>query len=461
MKKIVFLLIAFALIANVSAQLEVDSSGNTHVGGDIYIESTPDFSIGTTNDVPITFKVNNASAGFTGNSWYANVSFGYGALPNLLVGGVNANTAVGFEALRNNMFVDNTAIGHQALYYNKWGEMNVATGKHALYNSEGNGNTANGMRALYSDITGYANTALGFGADVNAGNLSNATAIGSGAVVDSSNHVRIGNDYVTKIGGYATWTTYPSDGRAKKNIRANVPGVDFIKLLQPVTYNLDLDVVDELQRSDDPKINAFRDSLRMARSPEQKEIEAQARANKEKIVYSGFIAQDVEAAAKSVGYDFSGVDAVGNGKGTYGIRYAEFVVPLVKAVQELSAQVNELTELVNRLDPNILKSESNAPDKTEATDIVDPIIAQCKLYQNAPNPFNENTQIRFFILESIKVAKLCIYNLQGTQVKQIMITQRGEGSQRISGSELNAGMYLYALIVDGREVDVKRMILTE
>ena len=63
--------------------------------------------------------------------------------------------------------------------------------------------------------------------------------------------------------------------------------------------------------------------------------------------------------------------------------------------------------------------------------------------------------------EDVKTAYLCIYNLQGTQIKQIRIMLRGEGSQLISGSELAAGMYLYALIVDGKEVDTKRMILTK
>jgi hypothetical protein len=43
----------------------------------------------------------------------------------------------------------------------------------------------------------------------------------------------------------------------------------------------------------------------------------------------------------------------------------------------------------------------------------------------------------------------------------LAIAQRGESSQLISGSEFEPGIYLYALIVDGQEVDVKRMILTE
>ena len=52
------------------------------------------------------------------------------------------------------------------------------------------------------------------------------------------------------------------------------------------------------------------------------------------IVRTGFIAQEVEAAAKKVGFDFDGVSTPENETDLYGIRYAEFVVPLVKAMQE-------------------------------------------------------------------------------------------------------------------------------
>jgi hypothetical protein len=59
------------------------------------------------------------------------------------------------------------------------------------------------------------------------------------------------------------------------------------------------------------------------------------------------------------------------------------------------------------------------------------------------------------------LAYLCFYDLQGKQLKQITLTQRGEGSEIIQGSQFAAGIYLYALIADGQEVDVKKMILTE
>jgi hypothetical protein len=163
-------------------------------------------------------------------------------------------------------------------------------------------------------------------ADVTAGNLSNATAIGYQTIVDASNRVRIGNSNVTDIGGYVDWTKV-SDKRIKKNIQPNVPGLTFINQLQPVTYNLDLDAANKILTAGKKK-----DSDDEQASPVNPKAQA--------IVHSGFLAQDVEKTAQSIGYDFSGVDAGENG-GLYGLRYAEFVVPLVKAIQELSDRNKE------------------------------------------------------------------------------------------------------------------------
>ena len=534
MKKALLLLFVFAFIANVSAQLKVNSSGDVGIGGNpIYkmnvagdatiagnINLTGSTSVLNTNyNVPVTFKVGGATAGFTGSSGNSNVAFGYGSLYLNFLG--SGNTAVGSSALSGNQQgYSNTANGYQALYSNYNGFENTAVGYQALYtNSDGFYNTAIGYRALYSNTHSYSNTAIGFGAllsnttgryntaignyalssningedntaigslalysntvgscntavgefaGVNAGNLSNAIAIGYGAQATTSDQVVIGNYTVNSVGGVVNWTT-TSDGRAKKNTQTNVPGLAFINNLQPITYNLNLDALNELQKSDDPKINAFRDSILTALSPEKKEIMAKARANKEKQVYSGFVAQDVEKAAKSLGYDFSGVDAPENGKGTYGLRYAEFVVPLVKAVQELSEQnnrlqdrVDELTELLYQLkDPGTLKNETPlSPDAPAGIEIPTPGKAAA-LHQNIPNPFRHDTQINYYLPESVGTAYLCFYDLQGKQLKQIKIAQRGEGLEIIQGSQFAPGIYLYALIADGLEVDVKRMILTE
>jgi hypothetical protein len=79
--------------------------------------------------------------------------------------------------------------------------------------------------------------------------------------------------------------------------------------LRPVTYNLDMDAIAGFY--DTP------DSLRLYDSEQLKASELQ----------SGFIAQEVEIAANSVGYDFHGVDKPKNNESHYGLRYAEFVVP--------------------------------------------------------------------------------------------------------------------------------------
>jgi hypothetical protein len=75
---------------------------------------------------------------------------------------------------------------------------------------------------------------------------------------------------------------------------------------------------------------------------------------------SGFIAQEVEAAATAVGYDFHGVDKPKNETSHYGLRYAEFVVPMVKAMQEqqemiegqntkMEAQQKQIDQLIELL----------------------------------------------------------------------------------------------------------------
>ena len=64
------------------------------------------------------------------------------------------------------------------------------------------------------------------------------------------------------------------------------------------------------------------------------------------MLYTGFIAQQVEKAALSIGYNFSGVDFAKNSNDHYGLRYAEFVVPIVKAVQEQQLIIEELRKEV-------------------------------------------------------------------------------------------------------------------
>jgi len=51
--------------------------------------------------------------------------------------------------------------------------------------------------------------------------------------------------------------------------------------------------------------------------------------------------------------------------------------------------------------------------------------------------------------------------MRGQQLKSYPITNFGNGELIIEGNTFKAGMYMYALIVDGKYIDSKRMILSK
>ena len=250
----------------------------------------------------------------------------------------NQNTGIGYAALQSNINgTYNFAGGHQALY-NNTGSYNTAVGKNALFSlTTGSYNTAVGSYALYKNIGQY-NTALGeyayFTSLFGTTNFDNSTALGYFTIITASNQIRLGNNSVSSIGGYTNWTNV-SDARFKKDVRENVVGLPFIMKLRPVTYRLDMDAI--------AKFNKTPDSLRLPEAEKQKAAELQ----------TGFIAQEVEQAARSVGYDFHGVDKPKNENDYYGLRYAEFVVPLVKAAQEQQKMLEKKQKEIDKLKQTI------------------------------------------------------------------------------------------------------------
>jgi len=122
--------------------------------------------------------------------------------------GSGTATAVGYY---------NTAEGYQALYTAGAGiASNTAIGSNALYSTTASKNTAVGDSALYSNTSGTYNTAVGYGANVSAGNLTNATAIGAYALAAQSNTIVLG-----QISGVGQGTINTNVG-----IGTNTPDVD-------------------------------------------------------------------------------------------------------------------------------------------------------------------------------------------------------------------------------------------
>ena len=111
----------------------------------------------------------------------------------------------------------------------------------------------------------------------------------------------------------------------------------------------------------------------------------------------------------------------------------------------------------------ILSNTSNIATRKEAsksqkTEIE---ITTATLYQNVPNPFNKETFISYVVPTEAQNAIIYLYNMSGVQLNKYDINTMGEGSITISANELYAGTYLYSLVVDGRLIDTKQMIITE
>jgi len=106
-----------------------------------------------------------------------------------------------------------------------------------------------------------------------------------------------------------------------------------------------------------------------------------------------------------------------------------------------------------------MKSTPSSAELRSSTGISE-VAHQWVLTQNAPNPFTHQTVIKYFLPNDAKDAYICIFDMHGKMVEKISAAP-GQNSVTIQGSTLKAGMYLYSLIIDGQEVDTKRMILTK
>ena len=238
-----------------------------------------------------------------------------------------------------------------ALLQNTTGNWNTANGVDALWqNTTGSQNTAIGVEALRDNTTGSFNTALGWDAG-NVGathsyctfigavarlstNRTNVTLLGSNiqdGQCTGNNQVLLGNTAVTSIRANVTSITAYSDARFKTNVQEDVHGLDFIMKLKPVTYNERPSELHRIWGTPDNIVNKIDHS------------------DVEKMRFIGFLAQDVEKAANDCGFEFPGIDVPQNSNETYSLRYGDFTMPMVKAIQEQQAIIETLQKQVEEL----------------------------------------------------------------------------------------------------------------
>jgi hypothetical protein len=123
---------------------------------------------------------------------------------------------------------------------------------------------------------------------------------------------------------------------------------------------------------------------------------------------------------------------------------------LVQTNNELNAYKNEL----NLLKSNVQNISSNIANSSGTV-----VGERAQLFQNNPNPFNNQTEISYYVPTNSVDSKIVIFDMTGALIKQVPISKLGKGSVILPASNLNAGMYYYTLMINNSEIDTKKMIL--
>jgi trimeric autotransporter adhesin len=349
------------VLGNFSLRNNVSGVYNTAIGNFALADNTTgSYNVAIGTDVLANNTIGQENMGIGPFTLYNNLSgvtnygIGHSALGENTTG--SYNLALGHSSMYfNTSGNDNIAIGYQSLLNNTTGTMNTGVGTEALrQNSNSNWNTALGYRALKSNVQA-GNTAVGqlaggtclsciettfIGrlADASTASMSNAAAIGARALVNTSNKVRIGNTSVTVIEGQVGWS-WPSDGRFKTNVQQDVPGLQLVNLLRPVSYNFETEKFEKFLGKTDEEIAGNKANYMQASQIRQ----------------TGLIAQELETALNQVGYNFSGLHKPQTEYDNYGIAYDNFIPVLIKALQELDAKAKAAEKTNDELKKQLLQ----------------------------------------------------------------------------------------------------------
>jgi hypothetical protein len=312
-------------IGNSALGKNTTASGNTAIGYQAGYNNTGsgNTAIGSTALYTNTTAVNNTAVGFQAayyNTTGTVTALGVNAL--LFNNTGSSNTAVGQDALfANTTGSYGTAVGFEALKATTTATDNTAIGYQAGYQATGAGNTLLGRSSGYTLTSGIQNTFVGYGARGSSASASTQIVIGYDVVGQGDSNVTLGSSTGKIYNAFtvnATWTQ-TSDERLKTNIQSDTLGLSFINRLKPIKYTW-------------KPSNEIDQSL-----PYYKEVNERNTTT----VMHGLGAQQVKAALDAEGVTtFAGWDE--GPDGVQAISREMFITPLINAVNELTAQIEQL-----------------------------------------------------------------------------------------------------------------------
>lgn len=171
----------------------------------------------------------------------------------------------------------------------------------------------------------------------------------------------------------------------------------------------------------------------------------------------GLIAQDIEKVLPEVVRNWDYVTDEKTGKQTkvgvdrLGVMYADIIPVLIRGMQDQQKQIEALKQQVSQV-------TAISQTSTTATDNI--VLSNTSIEQNIPNPVKNFTSIRYYIASKGN-AQLKITNDNGDVLKTVKLNATGKGSANVDCSSLSAGTYYYSLMIDGKILDTKKMVVAK
>ncbi|HTA26195.1 MAG TPA: tail fiber domain-containing protein, partial [Bacteroidia bacterium] len=241
-------------------------------------------------------------------------------------------------------------------------------------------------------------------------------------------------NYIFGVNGSVVSSSNPftvSDSSVKSDVRPLKNAIATIEKLNGVSYNLDKSML--------------RDSMMMGR-------------------HCGFLAQQVGRVIPEAVRNMGNL----NGTSTKALSYNDIIPWLVEGMKEQQHMIDSLKSTLQNIQSCLNQicsasgNNSQGNNNNTTLPVQDVTLSNANaplLYQNQPNPFSSNTKINYYLPEGTQGAIIVFYDNYGNQLKEVQLAQTGNATISLNPENLANGVYSYSMIINGKLIDTKRMIL--
>ena len=362
------------------------------------------------------------------------------------------------------VYASGTSYGVYGNTTNGFGVAGVSTNSYGLYGSGYDGSVAYGSyigaygsgdtygvygysstnTGVYGYTGGGSNTSYYYG--VYGYNASTGYGVRGYCELGSGVYGSSGSNYAGYFNGPVLASSYQtSDIKLKQNVKDFTSAMDIINKLRPKEF--------EYRRDGDYKF------MNLPTGNQYGLIANEVEKVLPNLVRESSFDPNVEKQVKPVNPADKKAALTSNTKSEIinfkALNYTELIPIMIKGMQEQDAIIQKQQTQIDELKNMLTATKGNIASDAAAADLTGAL-----LKQNSPNPFRDNTTVQFVLPASAKEAQLLVYDQGGQLVKSVSVNSKQTQVSFTKGSLPN-GNYIYTLMVDGKKVDSKKMIIAK